>query len=48
MLKLVEKLEEKIQSIDEKMSDPELLSNQKMMIELNRERRHLEIGRAHV
>ena len=42
MLKLVEKLEEKIQSIDEKMSDPELLSNQKMMIELNRERRHLE------
>ena len=49
MLDLVEKLEEKIKSIDKQMVDPEILSDQKKLIELNRERRHveniLEIGR---
>lgn len=49
MLELVEKLEEKIKSIDEQMTDPETLSDQKKLIELNRERRHvediLEVGR---
>ncbi len=42
MLELVEKFEEKLNQIDKKMSDPELLTNQNLMIELNRERRHVE------
>jgi len=49
MLELVEKFEEKLTDIDKKMSDPELVSNQSLMIELNRERRSvvtvLEKGR---
>jgi len=42
MLKLVEKLEEKLKVLEEQMSDPKVLSDQKKLIELNRERRHLE------
>ncbi len=42
MLDLVAKLEEKLKTIDEQMTDPSVLSNQKKLIELNRERRHLE------
>ncbi len=42
MLDLVEKLEQKLKAIDDQMSDPAVLSNQKRMIELSRERRHLE------
>lgn len=42
MLKIVEKLEEKIKSIDSKMVAPENLNNQKKLIELNRERSYLE------
>ena len=41
MLDLVKKLEDKLDSIDQMMSDPELLSDQKKMIELNRERRYV-------
>ncbi len=42
MLDIVEKLEQKLQAIDEQMADPAVLSNQRKMIELNRERRNLE------
>ncbi len=42
MLELVKKFEEKLNEIDKKMSDPELLTNRKLMIELNRERLHVE------
>jgi peptide chain release factor 1 len=42
MLDLVDKLEEKLKEIDELMADPAILSDRKKMIELNRERRHLE------
>ncbi len=42
MLELVEKLEQKILDIDAKMVAPATLSNNKIMIELNRERRHVE------
>ncbi len=42
MLKIVKKLEEKIQSIDSQMVDPEILTNQKKLIELNKERSHIE------
>lgn len=42
MLDLVDKLEQKLKAIDEQMADPVVLSNQRKMIELNRERRHLE------
>ncbi len=49
MLDLVAKLEDKLRLIDEQMIDPAVLSNQKKMIELNRERRRivemLEAGR---
>ena len=38
MLDLVAKLEDKLRLIDEQMIDPAVLSNQKKMIELNRER----------
>lgn len=51
MLEIVDRLEEKLEEIDRQMSDPELLSDQKKMIELNRERQHvvemLEIGRVY-
>ncbi len=42
MLDLVEKLEEKLRALDEKMVDPEIVVNQKEIIRLNRERCHLE------
>lgn len=42
MLDLVEKLEEKLKNIDNQMADPATLSDQKKMIELNRERRYVE------
>jgi peptide chain release factor 1 len=42
MLDIVEKLEARLSDIDQQMIDPAVLSNQKLMIELNRERRHLE------
>jgi peptide chain release factor 1 len=42
VLELVAKLENKLKAIDEQMVDPAVLSNQKKMIELNRERRRLE------
>jgi len=42
MLELVEKLEEKLRTLDEQMSDPVNLSDQKKLIALSRERRHLE------
>jgi peptide chain release factor 1 len=42
MLEIVEKLETKLKELDEKMVDPAVLSNQKQMIELSRERRQLE------
>lgn len=49
MLDIVEKLETKLTEIDQQMVDPAVISDQKRMIELNRERRHLvdvlEIGR---
>ncbi|KAA3632043.1 MAG: peptide chain release factor 1 [Calditrichaeota bacterium] len=51
MLELVDKLEEKLKTIDEQMSTQEVLTDQKKMIELNRERQHivsvLEIGRVY-
>lgn len=42
MIDLVEKLEKKLNDIDAKMVEPEVLTNQKILIELNRERRNLE------
>jgi peptide chain release factor 1 len=42
MLELVDKLEQRLKEIDEQMADPALLSDQKRMIALNRERRNLE------
>ncbi|MCK4574199.1 MAG: hypothetical protein KAU36_07495, partial [candidate division Zixibacteria bacterium] len=42
MLDLVEKLEEKLRALDEKMVDPDIVGNQKELIRLNRERCHLE------
>ncbi|UCG63003.1 MAG: peptide chain release factor 1 [Candidatus Zixiibacteriota bacterium] len=42
MQELVEKLEAKLKALDETMSDPAVLADQKKLIELNRERRHLE------
>lgn len=42
MIDIVEKLEEKLKAIDEKMVDPSILSDQKKIIKLNRERRNLE------
>lgn len=51
MLELVDKLEKKLKSIDDRMSTQEVLTDQKKMIELNRERQHivsvLEIGRVY-
>jgi peptide chain release factor 1 len=41
MLELVEKLEQKLLDIDNQMVDPEVATNQKKMIELNRERSNL-------
>jgi len=49
MLEIVDKLEAKLKSIDEQMTQPENLSDQKKLIELNRERRQtasiLEVAR---
>ena len=42
MIEIVDKLEERLKAIDELMTDPAVLSDQKKMIELNRERRNLE------
>ena len=42
MLDIVERLEEKLKAIDEQMADPAVMSNQKNIIELNRERRLVE------
>jgi peptide chain release factor 1 len=49
VLEIVQKLEEKLKSIDDQLVDPIVHSNQKRLIELNRERRNiaamLEVGR---
>jgi peptide chain release factor 1 len=49
VLEIVQKLEEKLKSIDDQLVDPIVLTNQKRLIELNRERRNiasmLEVGR---
>jgi peptide chain release factor 1 len=42
MLDIVEKLDEKLKSIDEALVDPENLADRKKLIDLNRERRHIE------
>ncbi len=42
MLEIVEKLEQKLRDLDQKMADPETVVDQKQMIALSRERRHLE------
>lgn len=42
MIEIVSKLENKLKEIDAQMVEPSVLSNQKKMIELNRERRRLE------
>ena len=42
MLDIVEKLDEKLKSIDEALVDPENLADRKKLIDLNRERRHVE------
>ena len=42
MLEIVDRLEEKLKALDEQMVDPAVLSDQKKMIALNRERRQLE------
>ncbi len=42
MLKLVDKLEARLKALDEQMSDPAILSDQKKIIELSRARRQLE------
>jgi peptide chain release factor 1 len=49
VLDIVQKLEDKLKAIDEQLVDPSILSNQKKLIELNRERRQvvviLDVGR---
>ncbi|UCE24235.1 MAG: peptide chain release factor 1 [Candidatus Zixiibacteriota bacterium] len=42
MIEIVEKLEQKLKDLDQKMADPETVVDQKKMISLSRERRHLE------
>lgn len=42
MLEIVEKLESKLKAIDDQMAQPEILSDQKRLIRLTRERRNLE------
>lgn len=42
MLEIVEKLETKLKAIDDQMARPEILSDQKRLISLTRERRNLE------
>ncbi len=42
MLGIVDKLEQKLTEIDRQMTDPAVLSDRKAMIELSRERRHVE------
>ena len=41
MLEIVDRLEQKLKQIDEQLSDPAVISKQKKMIELTRERRRL-------
>lgn len=49
MLHLVDQLEDKLQSIEQQMAEPSVLSDNRKMIELGRERRHvdelLQVGR---
>ena len=49
MLEIVEKLESRIEQLDRQLSDPQVISNQKKMIELTKERRRLsqvlDVGR---
>ncbi|MFH1372301.1 MAG: peptide chain release factor 1 [bacterium] len=42
MLGIVDKLEQKLTEIDRRMTDPAVLSDRKAMIEISRERRHIE------
>jgi peptide chain release factor 1 len=42
MLEIVEKLEKRLREVDAALADPANLSDRKKLIELNRERRHLE------
>ena len=42
MLGIVDKFEQKLTEIDRRMTDPAVLSDRKAMIELSRERRHIE------
>jgi len=42
MLDIVDKLEKKLQDLDQQMVDPTMLSDQKKMIQLSRDRRQLE------
>ncbi len=42
MLEIVERLEQRLTAIDEALVDPENLNDRRKLIELNRERRHLE------
>lgn len=42
MLEIVEKLENKLKAIDDQLAQPEILSDQKRMINLTRERRNLD------
>ncbi len=39
MLDIVDKIEKRLQAIDNQMADPEMAGDQKKLIELNRERR---------
>ncbi|MDF1543491.1 MAG: peptide chain release factor 1 [bacterium] len=42
MIDIVEKIEQKLVALDEQLVDPEIMSNNARLIELNRERRHLD------
>lgn len=42
MIELVEKLERRLEQLDRELSDPANMSDRKKLIELNRERRHVE------
>ncbi|UCD64930.1 MAG: peptide chain release factor 1 [Candidatus Zixiibacteriota bacterium] len=42
MIELVEKLEAKLKALDEQMADPAVIADQKKLIELSRQRRHVE------
>ncbi|MEW5993522.1 MAG: PCRF domain-containing protein, partial [Candidatus Zixiibacteriota bacterium] len=41
MIEVVDRLEQRLKEIEERMADPAVLSDQKAMIELNRERRQV-------